>query len=295
MKNEKNTSITNPAEEAANALQARVASESGFDVETEPHEVEVLSHEETVSALAENVTEDDSVFEAKISGFGAKLQAQSRALRNAMMDETNSRLSQARILYAIDSAKLLKGTSYKGLGEYAEDVFNMKKSLASKLKNAYARFYATPLTTSAGYQLKLSPSQAEELLAANDDDIQAMIDSGEITDNMSSREIREAIKAKKPSKEAPAKVYRWKPVMFAKNKADNKTHMYGDDEYIVTGTAEFIAEAAEKTAESKIYMALTGSNAEGDVVLFIMENLSELTYQNLGEVKPEKKDKKSKK
>lgn len=286
MKTEK---TANPATVAANELK-EVANRASFGAETEAVQGEVVTQEEAVAAMADNFMEDESIFEAKISAFGAKLKAQSRALRNAMKEETTSRLSQARILYAIDSGKLLKGTEYKGLGEYAEDVFGMKKSQASKLKNAYSRFFATPLTTSNGYQLKLSLAQSEELLAANDDDVQAMIDSGEITDSMSSREIRDTIKARKPVKQSPAKVYTWKQIFVD-----------GTESETFTATAEYVASIAytgatisaeESVNPYKVVCMTHGSNESGDFVAALLSDGTYMLWQNLGEVKPEKKAKK---
>lgn len=284
MKTEKTNVNPEATEETAVVTTEATASFAG---ETEPLEGEVISMEEASEAMAENVVEDSEVFEARISGFSPRLKAQSRALHKAIKDEATGRITQAKILYAIDTQKLLKGTEFKGLGEYAMEVFGMQKSLASRLKNTYARFYAVPLTAADGHQLKLTLSQAEELLAANDDDVQAMVDSGEITDEMSAKDIRAVIKGKKPVKEAPAKVYKWKPVCM--NATDDGMKLVAAENAEFTSTAALLSECAAKLSGCPVYVMLSGTSADGDIVHAIMQDGSTWSWLNLGEVKPEKK------
>lgn len=102
------------------------------------------------------------------------------------------RIAQAKVLGRVMAGKLYEEDGFKSVKEYAFKTFNINEQTAYKLAQAGVRFYNNESETAKVIVTKFgkSPLNMNEFGVLTDEQLQAGLDSGEIKDTFTQKEIR---------------------------------------------------------------------------------------------------------
>ena len=110
-----------------------------------------------------------------------------------------NRIEIAKCLGTVLHSKLYTDDGFTSVADYAEQTFGLQKATAYQLARVGERFYNNPelSPTVKEYTAKVTPSVLAELVNTKDEDIEAKLKSGEISENTTQKAIREAVQSTK--------------------------------------------------------------------------------------------------
>lgn len=240
-----------------------------------------------------NITIPES---AKVPMFkNAELNKATESLMRLVLEDAKNSMEKGRILYEIESKKLLKDTEFATVEEYGKSLFNWSKGQISKMKNVFAKYGTAPLQLN-GETLDFSPTQLSEMLTLDRETVDSLIESGEISPDMTTKEIRDVVAQHKETKTRPDKVFLWRKIQPLID-SDNEEYFERFGEYPEIPAVDI--KATEKEMSTKVAAELTTDFVRllfvtvvksGDNTYMTAVNTygHSVTYIRLEEVKPEK-------
>lgn len=179
-------------------------------------------------------------------------------------DMTEKRVDIAKLLGEVSRDKLYSDDGFKSVSEYAESAFGMKSALAYQLAEVGRRFL---LEESSSDKVKhitaaLPLSTLSELASMTDEQIEAAVDNGELSDKTTQKAARAVATANKTAKPKILKDYVAEVVVVDMH-----------DGAVYTEHIDRIAkEAITGHIESKYHFANSVTSKAGSDTLFILSD-----------------------
>ena len=156
--------------------------------------------------LAPITTRNLDIKDKELRDISTKIAACVNDMGNLYMDAANRQEAinkkLAPLFGTVKSKKLYERGGFKSLDEYAMECFNIKKSMAYMLANVGEQFYLVDNEYTRKARETLSTSKLAELKKTDRVAIAAAVDSGELTSDTSTENVRNfATRHAKPGKE----------------------------------------------------------------------------------------------
>ena len=132
----------------------------------------------------------------------AKLADYSRKIASLGSEIATKNIEIAKVLGHVLTEKCYEEDGFKSVADYAEQVFGIKKQSAYQMANVGAKFYNAESETAKKVSELLPPSNLAEIVNMTDEDIAKEIDSGNISETSTQKELREVAKGYKEPKKA---------------------------------------------------------------------------------------------